>query len=171
MRLFKTKKRTATMGSLLVAAAVAAAAYAFFTTGGSGSGTALSGDAAGGTNVVLQVQLQSDFGGPHLIPGGADPIAIAAWNTGVTDLMLHSVTLAHVTDPGGAAGCISYLAAHQADWTMTPGTVTENTIIPAATSSGSAVPLAGATLNWLDNPAIDQSPCADSALTVTLNWT
>ena len=64
------------------------------------------------------------------------------------------------------AGCVAYLAANQADFTMSPSPVTENTTIPSGGAS-TALPN-GATLSWANNATADQTGCAGETLKVAV---
>lgn len=163
-RFIKSKKGIALLATLVVAAAAAVGAYAYLTSAGSGSGTAQVG--ANTTSIHLLASITNG-----LVPGSSEPVSFKAYNTSTTTTgYVGTISLVSVTDPGGAAGCISYLAANQSDFTFTTNPVTENTAVPANTTSGTAVSMpTGDTLNWANSSTVDQTPCIGETLTVNVS--
>ena len=168
LRIIKSKKGVALLAGLAVLGVAAAGSFAYFTTGSSGSGTAKVGSlGASGVQIHLAVTIADG-----LIPGAGAAVAFAATNDSTTtDGYVGAITLAPnaVTDVSASpnAGCVAYLAttAGQADFTLNPVSVSENTSIPPNDVS---TPLTGATLKWASSATQDQTGCVGEKLQVAV---
>jgi len=171
MKFIKSKKGLAMLAALVVVGASAFGAYAYLTSNGSGSGTALTGT---NSTVIHLVGTVTD----GLVPGSFEPISFKAYNDSTTSTgYVAGVSLGTVSDPGGTAGCISYLAAHQADFSLTDTSdgaapITEGNAVPANTTAVTAVSLTnGGRVHWANSATVDQTPCIGDTLTIGLTST
>lgn len=160
MKFIKSKKGLALLATLAVAIVASVGAYAYFTSAGTGSGTA-----AVGTNTTSITIAATITDG--LVPGSSEPVSYTALNGSPTTTgWVGTISLASVTDPAGAAGCIAYLAANQADFSFTVDPQTETTAIHTGVVP---TPLPNdSTLNWANSDTADQTPCVGETLTVNV---
>jgi len=150
----KSKKGLALLATLAVVGASAFGAYAYFSSSGSGSGTASSG--ANDTAITLHATFSAG-----LVPGTDKSVSFTADNASLTTTgYVATIKFGSVSSSNGP--CQAYLTANQADFTMPD--VTENTPVAAAPGgNGTAMPH-DATLTWLNNDTVNQTPCASQPL-------
>lgn len=159
MKRFMNKKVAAIAAAAGLALGIGGAAFAYWTASGSGGGTGTV--ASSGGSVTLVATFPNT-----LTPGNSVPVTISAYNTGKTSVKVTSV--ADGTTPiGVSSGCTL------GDFSLASGgptmDTTGGTVIPAGTSSGSAINVATDTLTYADSTTVDQSACKGG--TITLSYT
>jgi hypothetical protein len=146
MRKFSRKFTVAVVGAVILVAG-AGVAFAYWTAGGSGSGTASTGESADIT--VVQTSTVTDMG-----PGvAAQPLSGNFDNANDGPVYVSTVTasIGSVTPAVGAVGTCT-----AADYVLTGAVMTVNAEIPVGVAQGS---WSGATIAFDNDPVANQDGC------------
>jgi hypothetical protein len=158
MKLIKSKKGMALLAAVAAVGVAAFGAYAYFSSTGTGSGSANAG--ANDTSITLYATLTDG-----LVPGTSKSVSFTADNASLTTTgYVATIKFGSVSSSNPA--CQTYLTANQADFTMQD--VAENTPVHAAPGGNGTVMPHDATLSWLNNDSVNQTPCANQPLTLNV---
>jgi hypothetical protein len=157
-----TKRSPVLLVALLLLGLGTVAAYAFWTSGGSGTGSASTGDTTAVT--VVQTSVVSDLrpgGSPQELSGDfTNPVANGP--VFVTDV---TVSIGDVTKAEGAASGV----CDASDYVLTNPVMDVNQTIPTGVAQGAwGVPDDVATIQFQNDPTTNQDQCKGA--TVTLDY-
>jgi hypothetical protein len=157
-----TKKSPALFVALLLLAVGAGVAYSYWTAGGTGTGSAATGDSSSLT--VVQTSVVTDLrpgGSPQELSGNFNN-PVANGPVFVTDV---TVTIGNVIKTGSAAPGV----CDASDYVLTNPVMTVNLSVPTGVDQGAwGVPADVATIQFNDKPATNQDQCKGA--TVTLDY-
>jgi hypothetical protein len=152
---------TAIVAASLLAAAGGAFAILNLIGTGTGTGAIVAGQSAGKGNVELSVHVLSTA---PFVPGSTGTngatVQFDVTNPNQDPVLIKTITFAGVTSPDAA--CQAVITAEPTQFVQVANSVTENTVVPAA-SVDFLLPN-NAVLNWVDELNLDQTPCLGATL-------
>ncbi|WP_427174708.1 hypothetical protein [Arthrobacter sp. 92] len=143
----KKSKVAAVAASVALVAVGGGAAYAYWSTTGSGTGSATT--SAGTAPVVLHAAFAQG-----LAPGGQEDVTYTADNPNSSSTMVGSLaTTVTTSDPG----CLP-------EWFISTPPATNTAVAANATATA----LGTGTLSFTDNASVNQDPCKNATITLTV---